>query len=126
MKTLSLIAAASFAMAILSPLAPLRAAEIRVLSTGAIGAALNELRPRFESASGHTLNIQYALPPALLAKIEAGEPFDVVILSLDVEGLIKQGKVTAASRTVLGRTGVGVAIRQGAARPDFGTADSFK
>jgi molybdate transport system substrate-binding protein len=126
MKALSFIAVTSLAMTILSPHALLRAAEVRVLSTGAIGAALNELRPRFETASGHKLDIQYALPPALLAKIGAGEPFDVVILSLDVEGLIKQGKVTAVSRTVLGRTGVGVAIRQGAPKPDFGNADSFK
>ena len=120
-----LTAAASFALAALT-LQGASAAEIRVFSTGAISAALNELIPRFETASGHKLNIQYALPPAVMAKIDAGEAFDAVILSLDVEGLIKQGKVAANSRTVLGRTGVGIAIKQGAPKPDFSTSDAFK
>lgn len=54
-----------------------------------------------------------------------GEPFDVVVTSIDA-GLIKPGKVATDSRTVLGQTGVGVAVRQGAPRPDFSTVDAFK
>lgn len=44
--------------------------------------------------------------------MEAGEPFDVIILSYDVEGLVKQGKLAADSRTVFGRSGIGVAVRR--------------
>ena len=117
--------AAAAIMTILSHATAARAAEIRVLSTGAARAAMSELAPQFERAAGHKLIVQYDLPPTLIGKINAGEPFDVVILSLDVEGLIGQGKVVRDSRTVLGRTGVGVAIPQGAPKPDIGTVDAF-
>ncbi len=126
MKLRFLAAAASLVVATLSAPSMAQAADIRVLCTGAARAAMAELAPQFERARGPKLLIQYGLPPELIKKIDANEPFDVIILSYDVEGLIKQGKVTAASRTVLGRTGVGIAIPAGASKPDFSTADAFK
>ncbi len=104
----------------------IHAAEIKAFVTGAARSAYNTLAPQFESATGHKLATQFDLPPALLKKAEAGEPFDVMILSYDVEGLIKQGKLVADSRTVLGRVGVGVAVRRGDPKPDFSTVDAFK
>jgi molybdate transport system substrate-binding protein len=103
-----------------------QAAEIRVLSTGAARSAYEEIAQQFERATGHKLVTHFGLPTELVKKVEAGEPFDVVILSSDVEPLIRQAKVVANSRTVIGRTGVGVAIPQGARRPDFSTVDAFK
>jgi molybdate transport system substrate-binding protein len=102
------------------------AAEIKAFLTGASHRSLDALIPQFERASGHKIAGEYALPPALVKRIDAGEPFDVLILSYDVEGLIKQGKVVADSRTVLGRIGVGVAIRTGMPKPDFSTVEKFK
>ena len=107
-------------------LAQAQAAEVRVLCSGAARDAFNEIAPQFERATGHKVIAHFDLPANLQRKIDAGEAFDVVILSSDVEGLIKQGKVVAQSRTVLGRTGVGVAIRQGARKPDISTVDAFK
>jgi molybdate transport system substrate-binding protein len=115
------LAALSLAM-----LGAAEAAEVRVLCSGAARAAYETIAPQFERASGHKLIVQYGLPPELTRKIDAGEPFDVVIMSFDVEGLTKQGKIAADSRTVLGRTGVGVAIRKGAPKPDISTVDAFK
>jgi molybdate transport system substrate-binding protein len=103
-----------------------QAAEIKVFLTGAARGAWDILTPQFERASGHKLVTQSALPLDLTAKVNAGEPFDVIVLSLDVEGLIKQGKVEAASRTVLGQIGVGVAVRAGSPKPDFSTVEKFK
>ena len=71
------------------------AAEIKAFVTGAARNAYETLAPQFERATGHKLVTQFDLPPALIKKIDAGEPFDVIILSYDVEGLIKQGKVVA-------------------------------
>src|SRR4029079_743608 len=102
------------------------AADINAFVTGAARRAYETLAPEFERATGHKLVSQFDLPPALIKKIDAGEPFDVIILSYDVEGLIKQGKVVADSRAVLGRAGVGVAGGQGAPKPDFSTVDAFK
>ncbi len=120
------LAAAAFAVGTMFMGKAAEAAEIRVFCTGAARAAYEALAQQFERASGHKLVTQFDLPPNLFKKIDAGEPFDVVILSLDVEGLIKQGKVVAGSRTVLGRTGVGIAIPRGAPKPEFGTVDAFK
>ena len=118
------VPAASFGLSC-SP-CPFPAAEIKAFVTGAARRAYETLAPQFERATGHKLVSQFDLPPALIKKIDAGEPFDVIILSYDVEGLIKQGKVVADSRTVLGRVGVGVAVRQGAPKPDFSTVEAFK
>jgi molybdate transport system substrate-binding protein len=103
-----------------------QAAELKAVVTGAARAAYQTLAPQFERASGHKLVTHFDLPPALVRKIDAGEPYDVIILSYDVEALIKQGKVVADSRTVFGRVGVGVAVRQGAPKPDFSTVEAFK
>jgi len=102
------------------------AAEIKLMSSGAVQAAILELIPQFERASGHKVTTDFDLPPSLIRKVESGTPFDAIILSLDVEPLIKQGKVAADSRTVLGRTGVGMAIPQGAPKPDVSTVEAFK
>jgi molybdate transport system substrate-binding protein len=103
-----------------------QAAEIAVFATGATRDAFKELAPQFERETGHKISAQFDLPPNLYRKIDAGEPFDVILLSTDVEPLIKQGKVAADSRTVLGRTGIGVAIPQGRRKPDFATVEAFK
>ena len=103
-----------------------QAAEIKAFFTGAARRSLEAILPQFERASGHKVAGQYALPPELIKKIDAGEPFDVLILSYDVEGLVKQGKIVPDSRTVLGRIGIGVAVRQGAPKPDFSTVEKFK
>jgi molybdate transport system substrate-binding protein len=105
---------------------PAHSAEIRVFLTGAARGAWDILRPQFERATGHKAITVSALPLELVAKAEAGEPFDVIVLSLDVEGLIKKGKVEASSRIVLGQIGVGVAVRAGSPKPDFSTAEKFK
>jgi len=103
-----------------------QAAEVKAFVTGAARAAYQTLAPQFERASGHKLVTHFDLPPALIRKIDAGEPYDVIILSYDVDALIKQGKVVADSRTVFGRVGVGVAVRQGSPKPDFSTVEAFK
>ena len=105
-----------------------QAAEVKAFVTGAARAAYQTLTPQFERASGHKLVNHFDLPPALVRQIDAGEPYDVIILSYDIEALIKQGKVVADSRTVFGRygVGVGVAVRQGSPKPDFSTVEAFK
>ncbi len=103
-----------------------QAAEIKAFFTGAAHRSLDAIIPQFERESRHKVAAEYALPPALVKRVDAGESFDVLILSYDVEPLIKQGKLAADSRTVLGRIGIGVAIHEGAPKPDFGSVEKFK
>jgi len=102
------------------------AAEVKAFVTGAARAAYETITQQFERDTGHKLVTHFDLPPALVRKIDAGEPYDVIILSYDVEALIRQDKVVADSRTVFGRVGVGVAVRQGSPQPDFSTVEAFK
>jgi molybdate transport system substrate-binding protein len=104
------------------------AAEIKVLSTVALKAALDEeLLPQFAKAAENKVVIKYGAAAALKQQIEGGETFDVAILTpAAVDDLIKQGKIVTGSRTNVARTGVGVAIRQGAAKPDISTVEAFK
>jgi molybdate transport system substrate-binding protein len=103
-----------------------QAAEIKAFLTGASKRSLDSILPQFERATGHKVTAEYGLPPALVKRVDAGEPFDVLVLSYDVEGLVKQGKLAADSRTPLGRIGIGVAVQQGAPKPDFSTVEAFK
>ena len=102
------------------------AAEIKVFATGASRSAYQTLAPQFERDTGHKLVTEFDLPPALVRKIDAGEPYDVIMLSYDVEALIKQGKVAADSRTAFGKIGVGIAAHRGSRKPDFSTVEAFK
>ncbi|HEY1371287.1 MAG TPA: substrate-binding domain-containing protein [Candidatus Binatia bacterium] len=103
------------------------AAEIKVLSGNGARAAIAELAARFERASGHKVKVEFHVNPAVKAKIEAGEVFDVAVVNPPVlDDLIKQGKVIAGTRAVIGRAGIGVGIREGAPKPDISSVAGFK
>ena len=102
------------------------AAEIKVLSSNAIRHALHELFSDFERATGHKVATQYEGSLNSKRQIEAGAAFDVAIVSFDVDELVKLGKIDPGTRVVLGHTGVGVGVRQGAPKPDIGTTEAFK
>ena len=103
------------------------ASEVKLLSVVALGPALNELVPQFERATGHKLVIQYGSSPTFKQQIETGEVFDLAILTAPiVDELAKHGKVTGETRTVVARSGIGVAVRADAPRSDIGSVDGFK
>jgi hypothetical protein len=52
----------AIAAALIVATAPARAAEIDAMITTAMGAAIEELAPAFERASGHALRIVYGPP----------------------------------------------------------------
>jgi len=103
------------------------AADLRILSGNGARAAVTQLAARFDRATGHRTSVEFAVNPETRAKIEAGRPFDVAVLNPPVlDALIKQKLVAAETRTVLGRAGIGVGIRDGAPKPDISTVDAFK
>ena len=60
-------------------------------------------------------------------RVRAGEAFDAVVLAADViDQLTGEGRIVAGSRVDLARSGVAVAVRAGAARPDIGSEDAVR
>src|SRR6476469_6590522 len=102
-------------------------ADIKVFSTHAVQEVLRELGPAFERASGVRLAISYDPANALKHKIEAGAVFDVAIVTRAViDELANQRKIVHESCTDIARSGLGVAVRKGAAKPDVATVNAFK
>lgn len=100
--------------------------EIKVLSSLAHREAYLELVPQFEHADGHKVATTWAGTVDIMKRVTAGEIFDLVIVSSTaVDDLIKLGKV-AGTRIDLAKTGIGVAVRAGAQKPDISSADALK
>jgi len=60
-------------------------------------------------------------------RVRAGESFDAVVLAADViDQLIGEGRIVAGSRVDLARSGVSVAVRAGASRPDIGSEEAVR
>jgi molybdate transport system substrate-binding protein len=103
-----------------------QAAEINAFISTAIKAATDELLPPFERANGHAIRASYAPSGALIPRFNRGEPVDVFLTdSTAIDELIKQGKIVAG-RTDLARTGIGIAVRKGAPKPDVSSPEALK
>lgn len=103
------------------------AAELKVMSSNALKTVLEDLGPKFEKASGHKIAFDFDTAVALKAKIEAGAAFDVAVVGApQAADLVKQGKFDGATLTDLARSGVGMAVKKGAPKPDIGTVDAFR
>ena len=119
--------AAALALAMLSAPLAAAAAEVTLLISNAVKTVMEELAPKFEQASGHKLTISYGSTNPLKARIEKGDVFDLTLLGEDaIDDLVKQGRLAGATRAVVARSGLGVAVRKGAPKPDVGTTEAFK
>jgi len=103
------------------------AADIRVMSSGSLKLALNQLVPDFQKSSGNTVTIVYGPAGAITNLVRKGDAADVVIVSrAQLEGLESQGKVAHGSRVDIAGSALGVAVRKGAPKPDISSVEAFK
>lgn len=104
-----------------------QAAEIRLSCSNGLREVVQEVGPPFERASGHKLVTSFGTAAGLKRQIDAGAAFDLAVLTPPlIDELIAQGRVVAATRTVIARSGMGLMIRKGATKPDIATPNSFK
>src|SRR3984957_8787837 len=97
--------------------------ELVVFSTIGVRSAAELLFAQFKQANGHTLAVTWGTAPMLVKRIEDGETPDVVVLSrAGIEALQKQGKIAPGTDTTLASSGVGIAVKAGAPKPDISTA----
>ncbi|MFZ0622049.1 MAG: molybdate ABC transporter substrate-binding protein [Pseudolabrys sp.] len=114
------------AMAV-SPIAGLRAAELKVIAGGGMTVPLKELGPQFERATGHKVDIQFAATPELIKMATSGNPLDLAVVPVDVmKDAGARAKFAPEPTTDIARVGFGVAVKAGAPKPDVSTPDALK
>ena len=108
-----------------------QADEIKVMTSGAMSAALRELTPAFERASGHTLIVVSGgsvagAPDSIPDRLQRGERADVIIMAAGgIDELVKAGRIVSGSRVDLARSSIGIAVRAGAPKPDISSVEAL-
>jgi molybdate transport system substrate-binding protein len=103
------------------------AAQIKVLSAGAVEPGLRAFADLVRKETGDDLAIQFNTAPRIAQRLAAGEVYDVLISPPAVIAqAIKNAKVDAATRVPVGRVGVGVVVRSDAPAPAIGSVDALK
>ena len=113
------VLAASFCGAALSD-------ELQVLSAGAIEPGLKAAAAAFEKQTGHVVKITFNTAPELRKRMDSNPAFDVVIAPPAVVADFAAASKLLNARANVGRVGMGVAVREGAALPDIADADALK
>jgi len=101
-------------------------APLHVLISNGMKAVILELQPKAEQAAG-PLIMEFGTTTRLQEKAESGAPFDVAIMTSEaISTLAKENKIAAGTRTNLSRSGIGLAVRTGAPKPDISTPEALK
>ena len=118
------IAAAAFAaMSMQGPLA----AEVTVLSGGAVKSAFSEAVKAWERKTGNRVHATFAPAGDLRKKIAAGESADVLIVPREnLPEFEKNGALAAGTQVDLAGVAMGVAVRKGAPMPDISTPEALR
>lgn len=107
--------------------APVNAAELKVLTAGAFKPVLAELVAPFEKATGHKVTFDNDTAGGLVRRISGGEAFDVVVNTpAGFKNLAEKGQYVTGDPQKLAGVGVGIAVKDGAPKPDISTVDAFK
>ena len=104
-----------------------QAAELKVFGSRVTKVIVGELGPQFAKATGFTPVVTADVAQVMKRRIDGGEPFDLAVLvDFQIDDLIKSGKLVAGSRTNIMSSGIGVAVKRGAPKPDISTVEAFK
>lgn len=104
-----------------------QSAEIKVIAANALKDGYTQLVASFEKSSGHKVVTTWTGTVNATRRVGDGEIYDLVIIgSANIDQLIAAGKLAAGSRADFARTGIGVAVRAGLAKPDVSTIDAVR
>ena len=107
--------------------APATAADLKVISAGAVRGLIAEIIDDYSRQTGQKFDFTIGTTGQLRNIIASGQHADLIIVSTPLMGeLEKTGKLTPGSRSELGRVGIGVTVREGATVPDVSTPDALK
>jgi molybdate transport system substrate-binding protein len=102
-------------------------AALRVMCARALMEVANAVARTFTAGSGQKVDLIFGTVGALHARLDVGEAADVLVLSAPLIGRLEQsGLLLAESSKTIGSTGIVVAVREGASKPDIASEVSFK
>lgn len=111
---------------LLAGITPAAAADLKLLTAGAYKPAALEIVAAFEKKTGHKVTIENDTAGGVSRRVAAGEYFDIVVIPPLVLGPFLGNRIDESSAKAVARSGIGVAVKQGAVQPDLSTVDSWK
>jgi molybdate transport system substrate-binding protein len=100
---------------------------LKILSGGAMRPLLAEAVPQFERAHGIKADVRLALTSVLAKEIEQGAVFDLALLPRgELDALAAMAAIAPGTQTDIARSAVGLAVRQGAAKPDISSVEALQ
>ena len=103
-----------------------QASDLKVFTTRAIATVIQEIRDDVERTLGRKLSVTTDVAIRLVRRVKAGEAFDVLVAAPgQIDELIAEGMIIRDTRTDIARSGIGVAVRRGATKPDVSSLEAF-
>jgi molybdate transport system substrate-binding protein len=125
LKKSAFAAAAALPLLLSAPGA--NAAQVKVMVSGAMAHALEEISQDFTRKNGHTLDFVVGTTGVIQDKVRAGEQGDIIeVTSAGMDALEKEKLVVPGTRVELARALIGIAVRDGAASPNISTPEALK
>jgi molybdate transport system substrate-binding protein len=101
--------------------------DLKILSGGAMRPLLAEALPLFERAHGLKTEVRFALTSVLAKEIGEGAAFDIALLPrAQLDALAASCAIAPGTETDVARSAVGLAVREGAPKPDISTVEALK
>jgi len=123
MKSLSVC----FAMLAMIATTAANGADIKVVGSPGFREAYTELVPGFEKTTGNKVTTNWGGVNEVAKRVAEGEAADIVILPLaQIDDLIARGKLLGATKIIVAKSGVGVAIKAGAPKIDLSSSDNLR
>src|SRR5215470_3719746 len=111
----------------LAPASAAQSSSLHLLVSNGLKASMEDLHKTCEASVGHPLEIHYNSTASVKKSIEAGERFDVTMITTEaIEDLVKQGRLAGETKVSVGRSELGIGIKSGVAKPDIKTVDGLK
>jgi molybdate transport system substrate-binding protein len=103
------------------------AADLVVLSAGAVESAILTLAAHYEREVGRDVDVTFGTGPELTKRLAGGGTADVLIAPSSVMAhAVKSGKIVTDTQAEVARVGVGIVVRKGVQPPNVATLDNLR
>lgn len=101
--------------------------NLKLLSAGAVKQGVATMAAVYQRASGHAVAVEFTQVPKMRQRIAGGEVADVLVATTGaMDAFAADGKIVSATRALVGRSRVGVAVHKDAPAPDLSDTEAFK